>query len=90
MTGGLGFRLRLIQGDVFDGGAGDREVGLGGGGGVVAPGAYGVEVGDEGGGELGGEGFAGELDGVAVGEVLEHGEGDEEGVAGGPGGGGDS
>ena len=33
------------------------------------------------------EGFAGELGGIGVGEVLEHGERDEDGVAGGPGGG---
>jgi hypothetical protein len=48
---------------------------------VVAPGAYWVEVGDERGREAGGDDFAAELVGEAVGEVLEHGDGDEDGVA---------
>ena len=54
---------------------------------MVAPGAYGVEIGDEVGWEFGGEGFAVELLREAVGEVLEHGEADEDGVAGRPWGG---
>ncbi len=54
---------------------------------VVAPGAYGVEVGDEVLGETGGEGFAVEFGGEAGGEVLKHDEADEEGVARRPGGG---
>jgi hypothetical protein len=79
---GLGF----VERDFFDGRAGDGEVGLGGGGRVVAPGADGVEVGDKLRGKAGGEGFAGELGGEGVGEVLVHGEGDEEGVTRSPGG----
>jgi hypothetical protein len=52
---------------------------------MVSPGADGVEVGQEGDGEVGGEGFAVELGGEAGGEILGHDEGDEEGVAGEPG-----
>ena len=44
---------------------------------VVAPGGYGVEVGDEILGEAGGDGFAAELGGEAGGEVLKHDEGYE-------------
>src|SRR6202041_1281884 len=47
----------------------------------------GVEIADEVCGEHGGEGFAVEFSGEAGGEVLEHDEADEEGVARGPGGG---
>ena len=86
----------MVEGDLFDLGDGEGEVGEGLGGGVVAPGADGVEVVEqlgaalEGGvgGEAGGEGLAVELSGEAVGEVLEQGERDQEGVARGPGPGG--
>ena len=54
---------------------------------MVAPGDYGVEVGDEVLGEARGEGFAAEFGGEAGGEVLKHDETDEEAVARGPGGG---
>jgi hypothetical protein len=54
---------------------------------MVAPGADGVEVGEDGGGEMRGEGFAVELGGEVGGEILRHDEGDEERVARGPGGG---
>ena len=56
-------------------------------GGVIAPGAGGVEIGDKLGGQARGEGLAGEFGGVLVCEVLEHGERDEDGVARRPGGG---
>ncbi len=56
---------------------------------MIAPGADGVEVGGELclqlGGKLRGEGRTRDFGWVGVGEVLEHGEGDEEGVAWGPG-----
>lgn len=78
--------MRFVEGDVGDVELGGGEVDLGLGGWVVAPGAYGVEVSEEGRGEPGGEGFAVELLGEAVGEVLKHDEADEEGVAGDPGG----
>ena len=52
---------------------------------MVAPGDARVEVGDEVLGETGGEGFAVEFGGEAGGEVLKHGEADEDGVAWGPG-----
>ena len=45
---------------------------------MVSPGGYGVEVGDEGRGEMGGESFAIELLDEGVGEVLIHDEGDQE------------
>jgi len=48
---------------------------------VVAPGDDGVEVADEMRREPGGEGFAVELGGEAGGEILEHDEADEDGVA---------
>jgi hypothetical protein len=76
----LGFVERDV-GDVLLGG-GEVDDGLGGR--MVTPRAYGVEVGDEVEGETGGESFAVELLGEAVGEVLKHGERDEDGVAGGP------
>jgi hypothetical protein len=79
----LGFVERDV-GDVFLRG-GEVDAGLGGR--VVAPGGYGVEIGDEILGEAGGEGFTAELRGEAGGEVLEHDEADEEAVARGPGGG---
>jgi hypothetical protein len=80
---GLGF----VEGDVGDVLLRGGEVDDGLGGRVIAPGEYGVEVGDEVLGETGGEGFAAELGGKAGGEVLKHDEGDEEAVARGPGGG---
>jgi hypothetical protein len=77
--------LGFVEGDVGDvflrGGEVDGKLG----GWVIAPGDYGVEVGDEGLGETGGEGFAAELGWEAGGEVLKHDEGDEEAVARGPG-----
>jgi hypothetical protein len=50
--------LGFVEGDVGDVGLGSGEVDGGLGGRVVAPGAYGVEVGYEVEGETGGEGFA--------------------------------
>ena len=76
--------MGAVEGDLFYFGFDGGEVGLGLGGWYVAPGAYGVEVGEEIGGEVGGEGFATELDGEAGGEILIHGERDEQGVASGP------
>jgi hypothetical protein len=54
---------------------------------VVTPGEDGIEIGDEVLREAGGESFAVEFAGKAGGEVLEHDETDEDGVARGPGGG---
>jgi hypothetical protein len=92
--GGVGFFVRdvelglgFVEGDVGDVFLRGGEVDGGLGGWVVAPGGYRVEVGDEGLGETGGEGFAAELGGEAGGEVLKHDQADEETVAGGPGGG---
>ena len=51
---------------------------------MVAPRAYRVEVGEQFGRQLRGEGFAVELLREGVGEVLEHGETDEQGVTGRP------
>ena len=79
------FGLGFVEGDVGDVLLGGGEVDEGLGGRVVAPGAYGVEVGERCGREAGGEGFAVEFCGEAGGEVLEHDEGDEDGVAWGPG-----
>ena len=56
---------------------------------MVAPGAYGVEISDERRRETCGEDFACEFVGEAVGEVLEHGDRDEDGVARRPWGGGE-
>jgi len=61
------------------------EVDRGLSGRVIAPGDYGVEVGDEILRKTRGEGFATELGGEAGGEVLKHDEADEEAVARGPG-----
>jgi hypothetical protein len=80
---GLGFVERDV-GDVFLWG---REVDDGLGRWVVTPGDDGVEVADEVLREAGREGFAVELGGEAGGEVLEHDEAYEEGVARSPGGG---
>ena len=80
-------RLGGVEGDLQDGGGGGGEVGSVLGRGLVAPGAYRVEVGEKVGGEVGGEGLAIELGGEVGGEVLGHDEGDEEGVAGLPEGG---
>jgi hypothetical protein len=77
--------LGLVVGDVGDVGLRGGRVGDGLAGGMVAPGAGGVEICDELGREMGGEGLAAELIGEAGGEVLEEGEFDEEGVSGGPG-----
>jgi hypothetical protein len=79
--------LGFVEGDVGDVFLRGGEVDDGLGGWVVAPGDGGIEVADEVLREAGGEGFAVELGGEAVGEVLEHDEADEEGVAGRPGGG---
>jgi hypothetical protein len=81
------FGLGFVEGDVGDVFLRGGEVDDGLSGDMVAPGDYGVEVGDEILREAGGEGFAAEFGGEAGGEVLEHDEADEEGVAGGPGGG---
>jgi hypothetical protein len=78
--------LGFVEGDVRDVFLRGGEVDGGLGGWVIAPGDYGVEVGDEGLGETGGECFAAELGGKAGGEVLKHDEGDEEAVARSPGG----
>lgn len=51
---------------------------------MVAPGADGVEVSEKFGGKLCGEGFPVELLREGIGEVLKHGEADEDGVAGRP------
>jgi hypothetical protein len=73
--------LGFVEGDVGDvflrGGEIDRRLS----GWMIAPGDYGVEVGDEILGEAGGEGFAAEFGGEAGGEVLKHDEADEEAVA---------
>ena len=61
------------------------EVDRGLSGRVIAPGDYGVEVGDEILRKTRGEGFATELGGEAGGEVLKHNEAYEEAVARGPG-----
>jgi hypothetical protein len=79
--------LGFVEGDVGDVFLRGGEVDGGLGGWVVAPGDYGVEVGNEVLGEARGEGFAAELGGEAGGEVLKHDEADEEAVARGPGGG---
>jgi hypothetical protein len=80
------FGLGFVEGDVGDVFLRGGEVYGGLGGWVIAPGDYGVEVGDEV-LETGGKGFAAEFRGEAGGEVLKHDEGDEEAVARGPGGG---
>ncbi len=54
---------------------------------MIAPGDGGVEIADEVLREAVREGFAAELNGDGVGEVLVHDKGDEEGIAWGPGGG---
>lgn len=64
------------------------EVDDGLGGWVIAPGADGIEIGEEIGREADCDGLAGEFCREAVGEVLEHDESDEDGVARGPRGGG--
>ena len=84
---GFEFGLGLVEGDVGDVFLWGGEVDDGLGGWVVTPGDDGVEVADEVLREAGGEGFAVELGGEAGGEVLEHDEADEEGVARCPGGG---
>jgi hypothetical protein len=77
--------LTVVEGDLSNWGGGVGEAGGLLGGGMVAPGAYGVEVGEEVGGEVSGESFAIELFGEVGGEVLGHDDADEEGVAGLPG-----
>lgn len=79
--------MGLVEGDVGDVFPGEGEVNEALRGWVVAPGAHGVEVGEQGGVKAGGEDLAAEFGGEGGGEVLEHDQGDEEGVAGGPGGG---
>jgi hypothetical protein len=78
--------LGFVEGDVGDFLLGSGQVDGGLGGCAVAPGDSGVEVADEVLGETGGEGFAVELGREGRGEVLIHHEGDEKGVARGPGG----
>ena len=82
--GALELGLGFVEGDVGDVGLRGGEIYLELSWGVVAPGAGGVEVGDELGREFGGDGFAAELGGEGVGEVLKEGEADEDGVAGRP------
>ena len=79
--------MGFVEGDVGEFDVGVGEIGLGLAGWVVAPGAYGVEVGLKLRREVSGDGFVGELVGEVVGEVLEHDEVDEDGVTRGPGGG---
>jgi hypothetical protein len=79
------FGLGFVGGDVGDVWLGLREIDDWLGGRVVAPGAYGIQIGDELGGEMRGEGFAAELYREGVGEVLEHSEADKDGVARDPG-----
>ena len=79
------FGLGLVEGDVGDVFLRGGEVDGGLAGRVVAPGGYGVEVGDEVLRETRGKGFAAEFGGEAGGEVLKHDEADEEAVAWGPG-----
>ena len=67
---GLGF----VEWDLGDIGLWCGEVERVLGGGMVAPGAYGVEIGEEFGGEVGSDGLAAELLGEGGGEVLEHDE----------------
>ncbi len=74
-------RLRLVERDVVELGLGRGDVGHGLAGVVIAPGAYRVEVGDQVGGEMGGEGLARELRREAGGEVLKHHKLDQDGVA---------
>jgi hypothetical protein len=81
------FGLGFVEGDVGDVFLRGGEVDGGLSGRVVAPGDYGVEVGDEVLGKTRGEGFATEFGGEAGGEVLKHDEADEEAIARGPGGG---
>ena len=66
--------LGFVEGNVGNIGLGRGEVDGWLRGGMVAPGAYGVEVGKQGEGETGAESFAVQLVGKAVGEVLKHGE----------------
>lgn len=81
--------LRVVEGDLGEGLEGSGEVGGGLGRGVVAPGADGVEVGEElgtllrrgGGSEARGEGFAVEFLREGVGKVLKQDKGDEDAVA---------
>ena len=80
------FGLGFVEGDVGDVVLRCGEVDGGLGGGMVAPGAYGVEVVEEDRVEAGGEELAAELLREAGGEVLIHDERHEEGVARGPGG----
>jgi hypothetical protein len=80
------FGLGFVEGDVGDVLLGSGEVDGGLGGRVVAPGDCWVEIADEVLRETVGEGFATELGGEGVGEVLEHDKADEEGIAWGPGG----
>ncbi len=79
--------MGFVEGDVGDFFLRGGQVDDGLAGWVVAPGAGGVEVGDEFGGEFGGEGFTVEFLREAGGEVLEEDEADGDGVAGCPRGG---
>jgi hypothetical protein len=73
--------LGFVEGDVGDVFLRGGEVDGGLAGWMIAPGGYGVEVGDEMLREAGGEGFAVEFGGKAGGEVLKHDETDEKGVS---------
>ena len=73
--------LGPVEGDLLDGAGGCGEVAGVLRGRTVAPGVGGIEVGEESGGEMRGEGFPVELSGELGGELLGHDEGDEDGVA---------
>ncbi len=80
-VGMMKLRLRLVERSVGDVGLRCGEVGQRLAGRVVAPGADGVEVGEQLRRQLGGELFSRELDGEAGGEVLHHHQADEHAVA---------
>ena len=84
--GSFEFGLGFVEGDIGDLFLRGSQIDDGLGRWMVAPGAGGVEVGDEFGEELGGEGFTVKLLREAGGEVLEEGQTDDNGVAGCPGG----
>ena len=81
------FGLGFVEGDVGDVFLWGGQVDDGLGGWVVAPGASGIEVGNEFWRELGAEGFAVEFLRECCGEVLEEGQADDNSVSGCPRGG---